>query len=272
MTAHLAGQRRRWQTWKCKHELTHMSLSVCVCARMFVCAYAGVSVCARWCVCMVNKHIWLHKALWLYLICTPQIGCCVCLKFFVARLTVGQGQNLGTRPGTPWVRAGSGGGRGQWASVWSRVPWHRWMAKPCPGPEPEKLIWKQLSNLTMKINNSAINTKRAFWIMQATFSHQRSEVFKLLPSPAPLPFTPWQLPAYCSLLCCCPAIPLLLLLLLLFPFSLSAFIAVQLYIHCEKTGAWSKVTLERSCSRPCQLSIQYSSSKDQTAATTTTQL
>lgn len=159
----------------------------------------------------------------------------------------------------------------------SRVPWHRWMAKPCPGPEPEKLIWKQLSNLTMKINNSAINTKRAFWIMQATFSHQRSEVFKLSPPPltSSLPFTPLQLPAYCSLLCCCPAVPLLLLLLLLFPFSLSAFIAVQLYIHCEKTGAWSKVTLERSCSRPWQLSIQYSSSKDETAAAaaaTTTQL
>lgn len=47
MTAHLAG-RRRWQTWKCKHELTHMSLSVC--ARMFVCAYAGVCVCVLMCV------------------------------------------------------------------------------------------------------------------------------------------------------------------------------------------------------------------------------
>lgn len=37
-------------------------------------------VCAD--VCMVNKRIWLHKALWLYLICTPQIGCCVCPKVF----------------------------------------------------------------------------------------------------------------------------------------------------------------------------------------------
>lgn len=95
MTAHLAGQRRRrrWQTWKCKHELTHMSLSVCVseclCVLMRVCLCVRADVCV--CVCMVNKHIWLHKALWLYLICTPQIGCCVCPKFFVARLTVEQG-------------------------------------------------------------------------------------------------------------------------------------------------------------------------------------
>lgn len=213
------------QTWTHAHELK----CVCVCARMFVCAYAGVPVCARWCVCMVNKHIWLHKALWLYLICTPQIGCCVCPKFFVARLTVGQGQNLGTRPGTAWARAG-----GQWAygwavgrsSVWSRVPWHRWMAKPCPGPEPEKLIWKQLSNLTMKINNSAINTKRAFWIMQATFSHQRSEVFKLLPFPLPHSLLPHDnslrtvpcsaaalLSHYCYS-CCCFFLSLCLLLLL----------------------------------------------------------
>lgn len=93
----------------------------------------------------------------------------------------------------------------------SRVLWHRWMAKPCPGPEPEKLIWKQLSNLTMKINNSAINTKRAFWIMQATFSHQRSEVFKLSPPPHHLltPFYPITTPCVlfpALLLPCCPII------------------------------------------------------------------
>lgn len=107
----------------------------------------------------------------------------------------------------------------------SRVPWHRWMAKPCPGREPEKLIWKQLSNLTMKINNSAINTKRAFWIMQATFSHQRSEVFKLSP-PSPPPHSllphynslrsvPCSAAALLSHYCCCSCCFFLSLCLLL---------------------------------------------------------
>lgn len=53
MTAHLAGRRR--QTWKCKHELTHMSLSVCVPE----CVCASGCVCVRVCVCLcVYGMVW----------------------------------------------------------------------------------------------------------------------------------------------------------------------------------------------------------------------
>lgn len=52
MTAHLAGQRRRWQTWKCKHELTHMSLSVCVRVSECLCVLMRVCLCVRADVCV----------------------------------------------------------------------------------------------------------------------------------------------------------------------------------------------------------------------------